>query len=311
VRVVSCLQEFNKRQQFKQQMKRLTDEKEEQDREIQIMNEQRDELMREIEEIENNRNKLMAEFYHLKESLAPILTKTVTISDELDKQRLGGVVDATDDQELELESADAPSSSGGGKKDKKKDKKEKKAEKKDKKEKKEKGGSGSRNGSGSVAAVASSPLSSSASQRLADADKVLPLSEFPKYVDEFLKVRHEPACAIPRSLLTAHTAPHTHTAHTQESEDHRRALDGVGSTKDVFLTSLEMLSGALPVAKKDKKDKKAVDPLRHSIDNIKTKTKVEAFTRAELAERKDDLLRYCTLTTRHDTTHDTRVCAGP
>lgn len=122
-------QEFNKRQQFKQQMKRLTDEKEEQDREIQIMNEQRDELMREIEEIENNRNKLMAEFYHLKESLAPILTKTVTISDELDNQRLGGVVDATDDQELELESADAPPSSGGGKKDKKKEKKEKKAAK--------------------------------------------------------------------------------------------------------------------------------------------------------------------------------------
>jgi 3-methyladenine DNA glycosylase AlkC len=69
-------------------------------------------------------------------------------------------------------------------------------------------------------------------------------------------------------------------------------LDGVGSTKDVFLTSLEMLAGALPVAKKDKKDKKVADPLRHSIDNIKTKTKVEAFTRAELAERKDDLLRY-------------------
>ncbi len=100
----------------------------------------------------------------------------------------------------------------------------------------------------------------------------------------------------------AFVANRTHrTAHTQESEDHRRALDGVGSTKDVFLTSLEMLSGALPVAKKDKKDKKAVDPLRHSIDNIKTKTKVEAFTRAELAERKDDLLRYGTLTTRHDT----------
>jgi len=65
-------------------------------------------------------------------------------------------------------------------------------------------------------------------------------------------------------------------------------LDGVGPTKDVFLTSLEMLAGALPI----KKDKKKGDPLRHSIDNIKAKTKVEAFTRAELAERKDDLLRY-------------------
>jgi hypothetical protein len=181
-------QEFNKRQQFKQQMKRLTDEKDEQDREIQIMTEQRDELMREIEGIESTRNKLMAEFYSLKESLTPILTKTVTISDE--DKRLGALLNAADD-ETEPEGVDAAPS--GGKSDKKKDKKEKKdkkAEKKDKKDKKEKSGSRS----GGVAAIPS-PLTSSASHRTtaADADKVLPLSEFPKYVDDFLKVRTCPS----------------------------------------------------------------------------------------------------------------------
>jgi hypothetical protein len=75
----------------------------------------------------------------------------------------------------------------------------------------------------------------------------------------------------------------------QESENHRRALDAVGSAKDQFLTSLEMFLGAIPLPKKDKKEK--FQSLRHSAQVIKEKTKAEAFTRLELSELKDDIIR--------------------
>lgn len=102
------------------------------------------------------------------------------------------------------------------------------------------------------------------------------LADFPKYVDEFCRVR---------SLTLQHAAAdngdggaHLSTAVGQESENHRRALDAVGSAKDQFLTSLEMFLGAIPVPKKDKKDK--YQSVRHSIEVIKEKTKAEAFTRS-------------------------------
>ena len=50
-----------------------------------------------------------------------------------------------------------------------------------------------------------------------------------------------------------------------------------------------MLLGALPL--KDKKEAKKYEPLKFMIENIKTKTKGEAFSRAQLADRKEDIIR--------------------
>eukprot|EP00005_Dracoamoeba_jomungandri_P002096 CAMPEP_0174253966 /NCGR_PEP_ID=MMETSP0439-20130205/3325_1 /TAXON_ID=0 /ORGANISM="Stereomyxa ramosa, Strain Chinc5" /LENGTH=987 /DNA_ID=CAMNT_0015335303 /DNA_START=51 /DNA_END=3011 /DNA_ORIENTATION=- len=86
------------------------------------------------------------------------------------------------------------------------------------------------------------------------------LEIFPRAVDEFLK----------------------------ESIDHRKALDGVDQSKDNFLTSVEMLLGALPVAKRERKK---WEPLRYTIENIKNKTKTEAYVRDILSIKKDIIIR--------------------
>jgi len=237
-------QEFNSRQKFKRQQKKLLTEKEEQERELHDLTEQRNGLLDDINTMQAEHKKLISEFYNLKECLTPILAKVAKIPDE-DEQIVGY---RQDNGEEEAEPEASPKSG--------KDKKEKK-EKKEKKSKKTGKDKDSRKNA--LETINVPTLDSGTSSSVSQPKKDLPLTDLPKYVDEFVK----------------------------ESENHRKALDGVGPTKDVFLTSLEMLAGALPI----KKDKKKGDPLRHSIDNIKAKTKVEAFTRAELAERKDDLLR--------------------
>lgn len=130
------------------------------------MLDKREEIMKEIDDIESNHRKLMAEFYFLKEKLAPLLSVTVTISDE-DKRR----THVFSNEEEQEEEPTTPSS--GKEKDKKKEKKSKKDDKKTK--------------SGATAPIPQ-PASPRASESSSE-QRVFPLSDFPKYVDDFLKVR--------------------------------------------------------------------------------------------------------------------------
>jgi len=87
------------------------------------------------------------------------------------------------------------------------------------------------------------------------------LNDFPKLVEDFYK----------------------------ESEHHLKALDAVGSANDQFLTSLEMFLGAIPPAKKDKKEKH--QKFRRTAQALKKLAKTEALARIQLSEMKNDILR--------------------
>ena len=145
----------------------------------------------------------------------------------------------------------------GKKKDKKKDKKDKKKDGKTKGAKKG-GDEGEKKGDDSNKKAEAEKKKV---QQLPSNLEGKTLEIFPKSVEEFCK----------------------------DSEDHKKALQTVDQTKDNLLASLEMLLGALPL--KDKKEGKKYEPLKFMIDNIKTKTKGEAFSRAELADKKEDIIR--------------------
>ncbi len=109
-----------------------------------------------------------------------------------------------------------------------------------------------------------------------------PLEDLPQYIVDFYKVATPlHACLLACDPLYSLLEVNANTTHCigscskqQESEEHKKGLDEMGQFKELFLTSLEMLLGALPVGKKEKKQ---FGPLRKSIEEIKSISKSEAL----------------------------------